>query len=771
MNRYILTIIIILVSICLMKSQAIACTNGLPTPVIDNPECQYVCVYYGQYNVGGYTAYFDGTSSVDTDESGFSICAWEWDIYKDNILIDYGVFPYPTLSYYFGQTGYYEIRLWVLDDEGSWSSTYAVCHVLVMDVTLTSESSYSAYGSGKEFTYDIIPGLHPHRWKPDYAWFWIDYQSFSNTVYFDDLNIEGAPGFYLVENEPPIYWDGRDYDDNWLEPGSCHAIVEVGKWNDLSDTWAYWLGDDSYLGYSNTYFHNPPQFHFNQIKVDLDAEYSNDDTEETPGTPVMLNDDWDCEVTYGSTSGDHRVYEPIWDKDYTDSFYDEDDLMPVNLIVTGVYSGTAYLNITSGSDNIRLWENEIKYSSPISIPTGGKPYDVAILPQTIYVEGKALGSAVMTLTYSAEGNNFTDTIKIDVVSLEAYQDGWTKKVINKYDTDIIYVVEPESLSSYYHYFWDVNGDGTRHEGSWESSTLRAVNVKYSSENAGPANVKLRRTTDNNNHRKVYDISVELTGGLVIHKNIKVALDKYVGTDLTEDVSSSDEEKNTEIENRFSSWDNTHPIIFDNTGDIRQSIANMLFGLSPYEIDIIDNGYRIQYSPKLDIFGGIAGVYSVYYDPHLYIFGVFVGPYIYDYDVKEAELISIVNHESKHCDQLRQAKINDPAGNFYHMLYSFYRDSARANPFLEAEAYLTNIQDNTAGLYLLDSYGGGGFLDQFAWKYYYAYLTGINIEDPNYITDETTRAAAKTFLQSLYLSIPYEFIEMKKDGYDYFMLPP
>lgn len=276
------------------------------------------------------------------------------------------------------------------------------------------------------------------------------------------------------------------------------------------------------------------------IKIDLDATWnSNECTEEIPGTPVLLNDDWDGQKKYGATPpAGHREKEPIWDMDYTDGqVAAEDDLMKVRITVAPTQlTGNVVLKIPSGAANIHLWPRDTKGTAGeiIAIPAGGETYAITDLPKDLYVEGIASGHAEMTLDYTFGSVTYTDKLNIDIVTIEEDQGG-TRRVINAYDTNIAFEVLPNTLAAQYTYLWDLNGDGTRKNGAWESGTVRTATVKYSNAASGAGNVQLLKNPAN--HRKEYDLSAklkggELKGGLVVMKKIRVALDAYVGTDIT-----------------------------------------------------------------------------------------------------------------------------------------------------------------------------------------------------------------------------------------------
>ena len=277
------------------------------------------------------------------------------------------------------------------------------------------------------------------------------------------------------------------------------------------------------------------------IKIDLDARWnSNEATEEVPGTPLLFNNDWDCAQTYpAGAPAPHREKEPIWDNEYdTAQVPAEDDLMKLSIAVApSTLIGNVTLRITAGAANVRLWPRATKGTAGeiITIPGGGQTYAISTLPKDLYIEGITLGQTVMTLEFNSGTDVYTDTVNIDIVSVENTQTiaGTTMpRVINQYNTDIALQGLPTSLSAAYTYLWDLDGDGTRKAGAWENATTRSVTVKYSAAASGAGNVQLVRNATN--RRKEYGLSAilkggELKGGLAIAKTIRVALDTYEGT--------------------------------------------------------------------------------------------------------------------------------------------------------------------------------------------------------------------------------------------------
>jgi hypothetical protein len=129
------------------------------------------------------------------------------------------------------------------------------------------------------------------------------------------------------------------------------------------------------------------------VKVDLSAAGITEEQEESPGAPVMLNDDNDNNNVYSDPAPTgHRPYEPIWDKDELTASPQENDLLAITIhpIEPNNLDGTATLKITAGADNIRFWTLPSKGTAPVLLPN-----DINELPPVIYAEGLQNGSTTL----------------------------------------------------------------------------------------------------------------------------------------------------------------------------------------------------------------------------------------------------------------------------------------------------------------------------------------------------------------------------------------
>jgi len=487
------------------------------------------------------------------------------------------------------------------------------------------------------------------------------------------------------------------------------------------------------------------------VKVDLQAANSTELTEETPGTPLLLNDDWDCGEKYGAgEGGGHLEKEPIGDKDYTTAQVPtEDDLMKVTIasVSPATLPGNVTLRIILGADKIKLWPRATKGNDAeiITLPGGIRTYAISALPQDLYVEGVALGRAVMTLEYTLASRTISDTVNIDVVTLQATQGG-TRNVINDYNSDITFAVQPSSLPAEYTYLWDLDGDGTRKNGAWESSTARETTVKYSSASSSAVNIQLVKSADN--RRKEYTVSVRVTsggldqGGLVASRRIRVALDSYEGAA----VASTEADRRTEVAGLT-----TPPSGFSNTppGDATVMHSQAWFEAT-WGVEVsppgtaINDGNRLQYSTST------AGYGATRFDGMgngRRVFVSMVCKKAYDDGLKQEDLQAIARHECNHAAQHIDVK---QTGTVWRRLDDYYGSQDGYSVFREADSYCVDLESNASWLYARTT------LSRFDNQYTDALNACTDITEP------TTKASARARLQNIYERLP--FIEMKRSDY-------
>jgi len=502
------------------------------------------------------------------------------------------------------------------------------------------------------------------------------------------------------------------------------------------------------------------------IKIDLDAgNNSNECTEEIPGTPVMFNDDWDGQQKYGaSPPTGHYEKEPVWDYQYTDGeIAAEDDLMQIRIAVSpSTLAGNVVLTIPSGALNICLWPRLTKgtIGEKVTVSTEGTIYAVSSLPaEDLYLEGVAVGRTEIKLDYTFGAVTFSDKLNVDIVTVEEAQGGIRKIIYDYGDTGdpMLFQIKPSTLSSQYTCLWDQDGDGTHDNGTWESSRTKITTVKYSSAVSGSGNVQLPQTSYN--RRKVYNCSVklkggELKGGLVLEKDIRVALGTHQGVTPVSDPGLRCVEVNGLATPPSGYSDTELPSATSN------KFSQAWFEDSPpslcYDVSQSVNSYRLQYSPRVASYG-ITAFTGVGFSKKVYL--SMVCAFAYDEGYKLQDLEGVALHECRHAEQL---VLCATSGSVFRLLDEYYT-VLNGQPllfilFLEADAYLVSIRSDSDWLTMIEK--------NFAFWHYYE--EGVRPIAPD-IMDSQTKSAAKELLQSIYEQIP--FIEAKKDGYQYSVKAP
>jgi len=518
---------------------------------------------------------------------------------------------------------------------------------------------------------------------------------------------------------------------------------------------------------------------FTVVHLDLDAyPHSNESTEETPGTPVLLNDDWECEATYDSCPPEgHRELEPIWDLDYTGGeVAEEDDLMRVTVNVQPAdLADKVFLKLPSGAENIRLWPRATKGTEGeiITIPqdTGlsmGDLMRVTIPPELygegageggrgtetdIYLEGIKLGRTGLRLVTTIGNVTLHETLNADVVTLKETQQG-IRKVINAYDTDITFEVLPGTLTAGKTYRWSLDGNATPGQGAWENGTGSTVTVRYNGEETGEdeevdgRNVQLEENF--NNRRQTYIISVRVTSpdypglGLVIQKQIRVALGSYQGTALPPQSTAG-------VHTLFQ-WDNNNPVAFSYLppGHYQEG-ANRI----RYDETVPDNTAEAKWS---------------YYGADKKVWGVNVYPLVWAAALTSELLEAIVDHGVIHLHQ--HVAVRDEPTSFWRALEDHYGADARGpRPFREAEAYCYYLTGTTSHFESEVDDVDWRFLTVGSklWNFRFVYNKAMDSLGPPEPLPEPLRGDARQFLQDLYEILPFQ--EMRRPDYDFYVRAP
>jgi hypothetical protein len=490
------------------------------------------------------------------------------------------------------------------------------------------------------------------------------------------------------------------------------------------------------------------------IKIDLAAETSIEASEEVPGTALALNDDWDCGAKYGDgAGGDHREFEPIWDRDFIGDTPAEKNLLKATLSASpSDLPGDVTLKLFGGETKVRLWPRASKgVQEDIIDATGnGKPYAVSSLPKDIYVEGLQVGRSDLRVTYAYQGLTFADKLNLDVVKLQEHQNG-VARVFNIYNTDITFDVQRDTpAAAHYRCLWDVDGIQGFASGPWESTTSPSLTVKYGRESSAAGRVHLEENADNK--RKVYAATVrlkggELKGGLNLLRNIRVALASYHGDSVGETETARRDEV-PDLASPPNGFTDTRP-----TGDFSQQYFQQWYYVDTPPGRRVINDNRLQYSSQPDLIGATIGDGR---DTERQVFLMLVGARAYSLGFKYEDLLSIAEHE---CQHARQNVEISQDGTLWNSMDRGIPWIGYSMCFLEADAYRTGFGSPASWFFLKDTCR---FVEEYTESMAY-YLTVLPAGD--------TRNAARLILQYIYRDIESEFIELKRPGYDWYVRPP
>jgi hypothetical protein len=505
--------------------------------------------------------------------------------------------------------------------------------------------------------------------------------------------------------------------------------------------------------------------------------------------PVMFNDDHDCGKEYlnaatwncgvncsnvpagGTCSNDtHRELEPVWDYLYAGTCENEDDLVRVEVKITPTdMAGDVKVKpIGSEKDsktvfNIRIWKNS-KKGDKSSIITE-KTYSVSELPQTMYVEGIAIGQDYIYAEYIPPQNKTvrqTEILNFDVVSLietqmnhdktningiETITDTPVRKIINDNREPITFTVKGGAVFiDKCKCKWTVPGHNDEENIGYSPS----ISVTYGE--TEECNVNLPENAKQKYRRFTTTVSVSIDEGkLELSRTIRVAQDDYQGTATAKSL----EERRIQV----SQLTALPPIDAFPTGtNFAQTQDN------EYGSDFVANGNAsIRYATKLVPYGMVK--YTTDKGINKKIYGVMLSKTAYEDKLKREDLSAIAIHEVRHVNQLTLMRGQDE----WAILDREWSHEA-LSPFMEADAYMENIRCNTC--WKKTSYD----LYNFKTNYIFAislYTTGVDLYNSNDRTfdpnDIDILVAMKPILQLTYKRIP--FIEMKKKGYNGYIRPP
>lgn len=200
------------------------------------------------------------------------------------------------------------------------------------------------------------------------------------------------------------------------------------------------------------------------------------------------------------------------------------------------------------------------------------------------------------------------------------------------------------------------------------------------------------------------------------------------------------------------------------GNKTQAAINAAWGNPPsYNLRNLNAGNRILFSPTISGNGEEDGSGT---GPGVRIYCCFLGANIWTGGQTREDMVASANHEGTHCKQDYQAKTNTPGNNIYHLLDVEYGGVVSPGyvSFAEAETHLTELEDIHVGWFNAISLSQGD-LSNFHNRFY----TECVLARYPAMGAGNAKTAARQFLQGLYERIPW--LEMKKDGYDYYVRPP
>jgi hypothetical protein len=282
--------------------------------------------------------------------------------------------------------------------------------IIAMTVITGSLSSQNAGNHNPEFSVSDV-----HIGGSDYVFIPpdVDATPFSTAVTMeyrnDDIPTDGSTALSWQSGDKidvyemggtsalsmPTTWSDSDQGNKDLELEAQLDATE-GNSQTLQATYTNTDGDSSPVGERD--------FTLVKLDLDIDADYDGtiDDDDEaneaSAGGYVGLNQDDD--------DGDETE-----DKDQTGTVTGENDLEQIQLnLDPNLSEGTVELSATSGSSNIKIWEDSTK-STEVTLP---KTWDLSsdTLPTSLYVEGVSEsgseGDVGLTLTYQGD-----DTLTVD----------------------------------------------------------------------------------------------------------------------------------------------------------------------------------------------------------------------------------------------------------------------------------------------------------------------------------------------------------------------
>ncbi|NLG01369.1 MAG: hypothetical protein GX565_14630 [Lentisphaerae bacterium] len=282
-----------------------------------------------------------------------------------------------------------------------------------------------------------------------------------------------------------------------------------------------------------------------------------------------------------------------------------------------------------------------------------------------------------------------------------------------------------------------------------------MTVRYNGEETGEdeevdgRNVQLEENF--NNRRQTYIISVRVTSpdypglGLVIQKQIRVALGSYQGTG----VAATTEARRTEVAGLAdvpTGFSDTPP--GDGTVIASQAWFEGTYGVATSPT--INAGNRLQYAALASGAFGYCPFWGVGADRQVFVCMVYPGAYACG--LRREDLASVAKHECRHAAQHIAVAAG---GNNWRAVDDHFGAPPPYAPLREADAECVELAADGSWYYLLQH-------SLFVTQYADPEKGALKVYGD--MTPGAGKDAAKAILQDIYERIP--FVEMKRNDYDW-----
>jgi hypothetical protein len=485
--------------------------------------------------------------------------------------------------------------------------------------------------------------------------------------------------------------------------------------------------------------------------------------------PIMFNDDHDCGKEYTANwncweycsvdapgedcpEDTHRELEPVWDYLYIGSYNNEDDLVKfkVEIKPTGISGEIEII----GSSNIRIWKNANKGDKNSII--SDKTYSVSELPQTMYVEGIAIGSDSVSAKYIPPNNKTigqTKELDFEVVTLIEKQEE-TRKIINENAKPINFTVKGGS-SFNGKFVWNVPG----YNNATSIGSNNSIQVSYG---ASGCNVTLPEDAAHRRFTTTVSVSID-SGKLTLSKTIRVAQATYQGTAVATTLTT----RRTEVPTLailptmdtmpVNPPDHPNPPVLNSAADFDNK----------YGTDFTENGNaKIRYADNLTHYASTV-TESSGINRKIYAVMLFKKAYCAGYKLEDLKSIAV--HEVQHVNQFIGMRGNSQNWKILEQKIPF----DKLTSLLEADAYTANLHSSSSWKFLDINLSYIKIEYDSAIEFYDSKITPATnfsiVNAPQNKTDTESLNAMKSILQNVYKEIP--FIEMKNKNYKLFSRPP